>query len=162
MTSYIVALGLQDRAHYFCCVTFKSLKVTRISYDAVEFEVRFRRLTGSRSNLSKPDRKDGIRHDASLQELGTTYGRFGKDFDCLFPSGNHNVARTVQQYLCGLIQAEKRNMERKADSVPYSDDQVLQNFPTHSSWGIASSARSNLRLSRSRCRRSPECFRSMW
>jgi len=80
------------------------------------------------------DRKDGIRHDTSLEELGTTYGRFGKDFDDLFRSGNHNVACTAQQYLCGLMQAEKRNMERMAEAVPDTDDQVLQNFLTHSSW----------------------------
>lgn len=41
---------------------------------------------------------------------------------------------TVQQYLCGLMQADKRNMERMAEAVPDSDDQVLQNFLTHSTW----------------------------
>jgi SRSO17 transposase len=66
--------------------------------------------------------------------LGATYGRFSEDFDEVFRSGNHNVTRTAQQYLCGLMQAEKRNMERMAEAVPDSDDQVLQNFLTHSSW----------------------------
>jgi SRSO17 transposase len=66
--------------------------------------------------------------------LGTTYGRFAEDFEDLFRSGNHNVTFTAQQYLCGLMQAEKRNMERMAEAVPDSDDQVLQNFLTHSSW----------------------------
>lgn len=32
------------------------------------------------------------------------------------------------------MQADKRNMERMAEAVPDSDDQVLQNFLTHSSW----------------------------
>ena len=32
------------------------------------------------------------------------------------------------------MQADKRNMERMAEAVPGSDDQVLQNFLTHSSW----------------------------
>ncbi len=44
------------------------------------------------------------------------------------------MVNTAQQYLCGLIQADKRNMERMAEAVPDSDDQVLQNFLTHSSW----------------------------
>jgi SRSO17 transposase len=44
------------------------------------------------------------------------------------------VSATAQQYLCGLMQADKRNMERMAEAVPDSDDQVLQNFLTHSSW----------------------------
>ncbi len=49
-------------------------------------------------------------------------------------SGNHSVAETAQQYLCGLMQAEKRNMERMVEAVPDSDYQALQNFLTHSSW----------------------------
>jgi SRSO17 transposase len=32
------------------------------------------------------------------------------------------------------MQADKRNMERMAEAVPDSDEQVLQNFLTHSSW----------------------------
>jgi SRSO17 transposase len=44
------------------------------------------------------------------------------------------VVKTAQQYLCGLMQAQKRNMERMAEAVPDSDEQVLQNFLTHSSW----------------------------
>jgi SRSO17 transposase len=44
------------------------------------------------------------------------------------------VAATAQQYLFGLMQAEKRNMERMAEAVPDSDEQVLQNFLTHSAW----------------------------
>jgi SRSO17 transposase len=62
------------------------------------------------------------------------YERFGDCFDELFRSGNHTVTQTAQQYLCGLMQAEKRNMERMAEAVPDSDEQVLQNFLTHSSW----------------------------
>jgi SRSO17 transposase len=44
------------------------------------------------------------------------------------------VSATAQQYLCGLMQADKCNMERMAEAVPDSDEQVLQNFLTHSSW----------------------------
>ena len=62
------------------------------------------------------------------------FGRFGRSFRDLFRSGNHCVAATAQQYLCGLMQADKRNMERMAEAVPDSDEQVLQNFLTHSSW----------------------------
>jgi SRSO17 transposase len=62
------------------------------------------------------------------------YRQFSQPFHELFRSGNHNVLSTAQQYLCGLMQAEKRNMERMAEAVPDSDDQVLQNFLTHSSW----------------------------
>jgi SRSO17 transposase len=66
--------------------------------------------------------------------LGGRYQEFSHSFDALFRSGNHCVAATAQQYLCGLMQAEKRNMERMAEAVPDSDEQVLQNFLTHSAW----------------------------
>ena len=59
----------------------------------------------------------------------------GGDFGELFRSGNHSVVKAAQQYLCGLMQAEKRNMERMAEAVPESDDRVLQKFQTHLSWG---------------------------
>lgn len=52
----------------------------------------------------------------------------------MFRSGKHEVAETARQYLCGLMQADKRNMQRMAEAVPDSDEQVLQNFLTHSSW----------------------------
>jgi SRSO17 transposase len=66
--------------------------------------------------------------------LGGRYQKFSHSFDALFRSGNHSVAATAQQYLCGLMQAEKRNMERMSEAVPDSDEQVLQNFLTHSAW----------------------------
>ncbi len=62
------------------------------------------------------------------------YRQFGDEFGELLRSGNHSVVKTAQQYLRGLMQAEKRNMERMAEAVPDSDEQVLQNFLTHSSW----------------------------
>ena len=65
--------------------------------------------------------------------MGSEYQRFARPFSERFQSGNHCVVKTAQQYLCGLMQAEKRNMERMAEAVPDSDDQVLQNFLTHSS-----------------------------
>jgi SRSO17 transposase len=66
--------------------------------------------------------------------LSAAYQRFSQPFEDAFRSGNHRVSATAQQYLCGLMQADKRNMERMAEAVPDSDDQVLQNFLTHSSW----------------------------
>jgi hypothetical protein len=43
-------------------------------------------------------------------------------------------ALATTAHLCGLMQAEKRNMERMVEAVPDSDYQMLQNFLTHSSW----------------------------
>jgi SRSO17 transposase len=66
--------------------------------------------------------------------MGGNYQGFAHAFNANFHSGNHNVGATAQQYLFGLMQAEKRNMERMAEAVPDSDEQVLQNFLTHSAW----------------------------
>jgi hypothetical protein len=54
--------------------------------------------------------------------LAKGYQRFADAFVDDFHSGNHCVVNTAQQYLCGLIQADKRNMERMAEAVPDSDD----------------------------------------
>ena len=39
-----------------------------------------------------------------------------------------DVLRQSKQYLSGLMQARRKNMERMAQVVPESDDQVLQHF----------------------------------
>ena len=39
-----------------------------------------------------------------------------------------------KQYLSGLMQARKKNMERMAEVVPESDEQVLQHFLSNSNW----------------------------
>jgi len=51
-----------------------------------------------------------------------------------FTASTRPVFVQAQQYLCGLIQAEDKNMERMAEVVPDSDDQVLQHFLTDSPW----------------------------
>ena len=51
-----------------------------------------------------------------------------------FTASTRPVFVQAQQYLCGLIQAEDKNMERMAEVVPGSDDQVLQHFLTYSPW----------------------------
>jgi len=45
-----------------------------------------------------------------------------------------SVFTTAQQYLCGLFQTDKKNMERMEEKVPDSDEQVLQQFLTNSPW----------------------------
>lgn len=55
-----------------------------------------------------------------------------------FTASTRPVVRQAQQYLCGLIQAEDKNMERMAEVVPDSDEQVLQHFLTNSSWSYRS------------------------
>ncbi len=40
----------------------------------------------------------------------------------------------AEQYLRGLVQAGRKNMERMAEVVPETDYQRLQHFLTHSPW----------------------------
>ena len=39
-----------------------------------------------------------------------------------------------KQYLSGLMQARKKNMERMAEVVPQSGEQALQHFLSNSTW----------------------------
>ena len=43
-----------------------------------------------------------------------------------FTVTTRSVAETAEQYLCGLMQSDKRNMERMAEVVPDSDEQSFQ------------------------------------
>ena len=49
-------------------------------------------------------------------------------------SYTRDVKAQAEQYLNGVIQAKKKNMERMAEAVPNSDDQSLQNLLTYSPW----------------------------
>jgi hypothetical protein len=51
-----------------------------------------------------------------------------------FTVNTRSVAATAEQYLHGLMQSDKRNMERMAEVVPDSDEQSFQNFISNSSW----------------------------
>ena len=97
-------------------------------------ERQFFDLTGSWANLPKQTLKDGIQRGIFLEGLEGTFGQLGRKYGDLLQSGNHSVVGIAQQYLQGLMQADRRNMERMVEAVPDSDYQVLQNFLTHSSW----------------------------
>lgn len=44
------------------------------------------------------------------------------------------MLRQAQRYLCGLVQATRRNVERMAEVVPGTDAQALHHFLSHSPW----------------------------
>jgi SRSO17 transposase len=66
--------------------------------------------------------------------MASRYDDYTTTYTPCFRSGNHDVSAQARAYLRGLMQSEKRNMERMAEAVPETDHQVLQNFLTHSSW----------------------------
>lgn len=60
--------------------------------------------------------------------------KFTKEFNDMFTCYRFDHTRTAYQYLCGLIQSERRNMERMEETVVDVDYDVIQHFISHSSW----------------------------
>jgi SRSO17 transposase len=69
-----------------------------------------------------------------LEDLARRLALFHARFCAFFVTRTRNVIEQSKKYLFGLIQSEKRNMERMAEVVPDSDDQVYQHFMTESPW----------------------------
>jgi SRSO17 transposase len=66
--------------------------------------------------------------------VGQRFLEFCDGFASHFQLRTRDVATTATQYLSGLMQARRKNMERMAEVVPESDDQVLQHFLSNSNW----------------------------
>jgi len=60
--------------------------------------------------------------------------RFCNSFARHFRLLTRDVSPQSRHYLYGLMQARKKNMERMAEVVPDSDEQVLQHFLSNSNW----------------------------
>ena len=70
--------------------------------------------------------------------LVLSFSVFIDSYKANFTGSTRPVMLQAQQYLCGLIQAKDKNMERMAEVVPDSDEQVLQHFLTNSPWSYRS------------------------
>ena len=62
------------------------------------------------------------------------FGEFHERYSPLFQLYSRVAGEKSLEYFKGLIQAKKKNMERMAEAVPFSDDQSLQHFLTNSEW----------------------------
>jgi len=60
------------------------------------------------------------------------------EFEEHFTLKTRKVTKQCEQYICGLTQARKKNMERMAEVVPGSNDQALQHFLSNSNWSARS------------------------
>ena len=69
-----------------------------------------------------------------LGGIDAHFGEFHERYSPLFQLHSRVAAEKSLQYFKGLIQAKKKNMERMAEAVPFSDDQALQHFLTNSQW----------------------------
>ena len=69
-----------------------------------------------------------------LAAMGQRFVGFCARFARHFRLRTHDVSMQSGHYLCGLMQARRKNMERMAEVVPESDDQALQHFLSNSPW----------------------------
>ncbi len=66
--------------------------------------------------------------------MGNRFVSFCGNYAEHFQFQTRDVGTQCQQYLCGLMQANRKNMERMAEVVPDSDEQSLQHFLSNSNW----------------------------
>ena len=60
--------------------------------------------------------------------------QFSQRYQSRFKSLTRNVAQVAGQYLKGLFQSHKKNMERMEEMVTEADEQRLQHFLSESPW----------------------------
>jgi SRSO17 transposase len=66
--------------------------------------------------------------------MGKRFVAFCEKYTDHFQLKTRNIGPQAQQYLSGLMQASRKNMERMAEVVPESDEQALQHFLSNSNW----------------------------
>jgi len=66
--------------------------------------------------------------------MGQRFQRFTERFAAHFQRWTRSVIPQAQQYLQGLIQASRKNIERMEEVVPDCDYQSLQHFVSNSEW----------------------------
>jgi SRSO17 transposase len=75
-----------------------------------------------------------VRVKVSVVDIAKQFVIFIERYSNKFVTRTGSVAVQAKQYLCGLMQANTKNMERMAEVVPDTDEQVLQHFLTNSPW----------------------------
>jgi len=86
----------------------------------------------SRQNAATPG--ECSRSGKVLRCVANRLWAFHARFCGFFTSRARNVVEQSRKYLFGLIQSEKRDMERMAEVVPETNDQSFQHFITESPW----------------------------
>ncbi len=66
--------------------------------------------------------------------MGGRFCDFEERYEAHFERGTRSVSSQAQQYMQGLMQAGRKNMERMEEVVPDCNYQSLQHFLSHSEW----------------------------
>lgn len=82
----------------------------------------------------RPESKEIRDAPAQWARLAPRFLAFCESYEAFFRRRTRSVAAQAKQYLCGLMQARRRNMERMAEVVPESSEQSLQHFLSYSDW----------------------------
>lgn len=88
----------------------------------------------ARRSPSAPAGRQFPRSRGGLEDLADQITIYHSRFRDCFVGRTRSVVDVSKKYLFGLIQSEKRNMERMAEVVESSDDQAYQHFITNSPW----------------------------
>lgn len=98
----------------------------------VPAERAYNATSDSPQRPATPERCSGCKE--ILQATARRLCAFHARFFGFFTSRTRNVVEQSRKYLFGLIQSEKRNMERMAEVVPDINDQSYQHFVSESPW----------------------------
>jgi SRSO17 transposase len=72
--------------------------------------------------------------EKKLKGMAERFCQFHKEFSEFFQTKTRDNGEIAGQYLSGLVQTPKKNMERMEEKVPESNEQALQHFVTNSPW----------------------------
>jgi SRSO17 transposase len=72
--------------------------------------------------------------EKKLRGVAERFCKFHSEFARFFQTQTRDSSEVAGQYLNGLVQARKKNMERMEEKVPESNEQALQHFVTNSPW----------------------------
>lgn len=72
--------------------------------------------------------------EKKLKGIAERFVEFHKEFAPFFQTQTRDNSEVAGQYLSGLVQTSKKNMERMEEKVPETNEQALQHFVTNSPW----------------------------
>lgn len=88
----------------------------------------------SYDQLQAPVSSETSRYWKPLKNLAERLSSFHARYSAPFVTRTRNVIEHSKKYLLGLIQSEKKNMERMAEVVPDVNHQAYQHFISESPW----------------------------
>jgi SRSO17 transposase len=97
---------------------------------------KYNRINDERKNTKKNNiENDSDDSQPDLKLLASSFCLFHERYKKHFVTKTRSVVEQAKQYLSGLVQSIRKNVERMTEVVPNSEYQSLQHFISHSPWG---------------------------